>query len=302
VPLRHMVDYLRALEAGESIARPRDQVLAERDRITAEYRGLIPNPQDAAAFDGLVGLTRMVAPASEDHSIYQGSWFHSLYSRKIRGVGSLLERHGILEEPEDVFMLNRQELDSVVWEMYTSWARGVEPVARYHWPERIQRRKEILERLRGWSPPPALGTVPEVITSPVSVVLFGVTPELVEAWWEAGQEDAGRQDRLVGLSGSAGVVEGVARLCRSVHDLADLQAGEIMVTPSTAPTWAPAFQLAAGVVTDMGGIFCHTAIVAREYGLPAVVGTGYATGRIRNGDRIRVDADAGLVEVLERSA
>ena len=74
-----------------------------------------------------------------------------------------------------------------------------------------------------------------------------------------------------------------------------------MVTPSTAPAWAPAFQIAGGCVTDMGGLYSHTAIVAREYGLPAVVGTGYATARIKTGDKLRLDGGKGVVAILERA-
>jgi pyruvate, water dikinase len=301
IPLRHLKDYLSHLAAGRRIARPREEVLAARDATAAKYRALIPNETDRQGFDQLVGLARMLAPASEDHSIYQGSWFRNLYARKLRRLGSILVNHGILAEAEDVFLFRKQDLDSVVWELYTSWCRGVEPAAKVVWPARLRRRKEILEVLRGWTAPPALGTVPASIESPTTIVLFGITPELVASWWEAGQEDAEVTAALQGFSGASGTAEGTARLCRSPEDIAELEPGEILVTPSTAPTWAPAFGMVSGVVTDMGGIFCHTAIVAREYGLPAVVGTGYATARIRTGDRIRIDGDAGTVEILERA-
>ena len=301
VPLRHLKDYLRDLAAGRRIARPRDEVLAARDAVTAQYRGLIPHEADREGFDQLVGLARMLAPASEDHSIYQGSWFHNLYARKLRRLGTLLANHGIVAEAEDVFLLRKQDLDSVVWELYTGWCRGVEPAAKVVWPDRLARRKEILAALAEWTAPPALGTAPASIESPTTIVLFGITPELVDSWWEAGQEQDEADAPLRGFSGAAGRAEGLARVCRSPADVATLERGEILVTPSTAPTWAPAFGLAAGVVTDMGGIFSHTAIVAREYGLPAVVGTGYATARVRTGDRIRIDGEAGEVEILERA-
>jgi pyruvate,water dikinase len=301
IPLGHLKDYINALGAGKTINRPKEEVLKCRDTITEEYRKLIKNEEDANAFDNLVGLTRMVAAASEDHSIYQGSWFHNLYDRKLRQIGQLLVNHEIVKDREDVFLLNRQNLDCVVWELYTSWCRGVEPAAKYYWPKRIERRKEILERFQEWTAPPGLGIVPETIESPTTIVLFGITPELVTSWWEASSISEDETTELRGFSGSAGEAEGTARVCRTVGDIATLKTGEILVTPSTAPTWAPTFHIVNGVVTDMGGVFSHTAIVAREYGIPAVVGTGYATSRIKSGDKIKINGDSGIVTILERA-
>jgi len=301
VPLVSIRNYVAALRRGESILRPKDAVLAERDRITAGYRELIESEEDAAGFDRLIGMTRRLAPASEDHNLYHGSFFHSLYDRKIRQIGGLLVDQGVLEEAEDVFLLNRSELDSAVWETYTAWSRSRVPAGAYHWPATLRRRKEIMERFEGWDAPPALGTPPEVTRSPFAIVHFGITRERVQSWLEGSDAVGDDADRLTGFPGSSGVVEGVARVCQTAADLADLAPGEIMVTQSTSPTWAPAFQLAAGCVTNTGGVFCHAAIVAREYGLPTVVGTGYATSRIATGDRIRVDGNEGVVEVLERA-
>ena len=102
----------------------------------------------------------------------------------------------------------------------------------------------------------------------------------------------------VGVAASAGVVEGVARVLFDVADIAELREGEILVVPVTAPSWAPVFAKIKAAVSDIGGSMSHAAIVAREYGMPAVVGTGDATKRIRTGDKIRVDGDRGTVRVL----
>ena len=80
--------------------------------------------------------------------------------------------------------------------------------------------------------------------------------------------------------------------------LGDCEEGEILVAAITSTSWTPVFGRIAAAVTDAGGVMCHAAIVAREYGLPAVLGTGVGTKRIRTGDRIRVDADAGVVTIL----
>ena len=94
-------------------------------------------------------------------------------------------------------------------------------------------------------------------------------------------------------------VFGPVRVLRSEKDLGDLQPGEVLVCPITAPSWASAFSVAAGVVTDIGGMMSHAAIVCREYGLPAVVGTGFATTSLETGQRVRVDGDQGVVTFLE---
>ena len=86
-----------------------------------------------------------------------------------------------------------------------------------------------------------------------------------------------------------------------VEQLAELQDGEILVAPFTSTSWTPVFGRIAAAVTDAGGVMCHAAIVAREYALPAVLGTGAATKQIATGDLIRVDGNEGLVTVLRRS-
>jgi len=107
-----------------------------------------------------------------------------------------------------------------------------------------------------------------------------------------------RLDEIRGFAASNGVVEGPARVVKSVEEISRLQPGDILVCQVTNPTWAPIFQKIAGAVSDIGGSMSHAAIVAREYGLPAVVGTGSATTRIKDGQRIRVDGGRGVVTIL----
>jgi phosphohistidine swiveling domain-containing protein len=102
---------------------------------------------------------------------------------------------------------------------------------------------------------------------------------------------------LVGLAVSAGIIEGRARV---IHDMteADLEPGDILVTAYTDPSWSPLFVTITGLVTEVGGLMTHGAVIAREYGLPAVVGVEQATLLIRNGQRIRVHGTDGYVEIL----
>ncbi|MGJ3562222.1 PEP-utilizing enzyme [Streptomyces sp. INA 01156] len=101
------------------------------------------------------------------------------------------------------------------------------------------------------------------------------------------------------MAASPGVVEGTARLITSADQLGEIQDGEILVATITAPSWGPIFGKIKATVTDIGGMMSHAAIVCREYGLPAVTGTGSASTTIRTGQRIRVDGTACRVEILE---
>jgi pyruvate,water dikinase len=125
-----------------------------------------------------------------------------------------------------------------------------------------------------------------------------VTNKSLADWASVQESKGGANGELRGFAGSAGIVEGVARVCRTVDEVGQLKDGEILVAPTTSPSWAPAFAKIKACVTDVGGVMSHAAIVCREYGLPAVVGTGHATRVIASGARIRVDGSTGVVSVV----
>jgi pyruvate, water dikinase len=296
LPIAAIGAYIGRLDAGEDIARPHEAVLAERERITTEYRELVPEEQ-RAAFEQSLALARTVFPYVENHAFYIDHRYLTIFWNKVREFGALLADHGFFDEAEDVFLLRHDEVRSALEDLRLTWSSGA--AAAYgpsHWPPIVERRKAIYDAMRRWSPPPALGQIPEEITEPITVMLWGITTERVRGWLSS--ED-GRSTPLTGTSGSPGVVEGPARVLLDADGAHELQKGEILVAPTTSTSWTPVFGTIAGAVLDVGGIMCHAAIVAREYGLPAVVGTGTGTKRIRTGDRIRVDANAGVVTILD---
>ncbi len=297
LPIATIASYVERLEAGEDISRPHAAIAAERERITGEYRALLPE-ELRQAFDEQLALARTVFPHVESHGFYIDHWYHTLFWNKVREFGALLAKHDFLVDGEDVFFLRHDEVRSALEELRLDWSTGGAGQARgpLYWPPIVRQRKAIYEAMREWNPPPAFGQVPETITEPMTIMLFGITTERVQEWLGSGDTD---EDVLTGFAGSPGFAEGPARVVLSPDGLGELQQGEILVAPSTSPSWAPVFGKIAGAVLDAGGIMCHAAIVAREYGLPAVVGTGTATKRIKTGDRIRVDADAGVVTILE---
>ena len=101
------------------------------------------------------------------------------------------------------------------------------------------------------------------------------------------------------MAGSAGVARGRARVIRSLADAERLGTGDVLVTETTAPPWTPLFARAAAIVTDAGGILSHCAVVAREYSIPAVVGTKCATSVLRDGQLVEVDGTAGSVRIVQ---
>ncbi len=260
VPFTALPRYVAQIRDGLLADRPTEALRAERDRIAASYRDLLGSDEEKAAFDQILGLCRVVFPYVEDHKFYCEHWFTTQFFGKIREFGGLLARFGVLAEAEDVFQLHHTEVD----------------------------------QLRDWSPPPALGPVPEALNDPAVRMLWGVTQQTIEAWLTPPETGVIR-----GCGASSGIVEGPARVLTDVNQIGEIRDGEILVCPVTAPSWAPVFGKIKAAVSDIGGSMSHAAIVAREYGMPAVVGTGDATKRIRTGQRVRVDGDRGVVQVLE---
>ena len=294
IPYASLVGYVRALREGQEVERPTEELVRERDRLASEYGALL-DEETRKGFDELLALCRLVFPYVEEHKFLCDYWFLTTWWNKVREFGALLAEHGYLDDAEDVFQLSRTELQSALDELVLVWATGGAPLGPKHWPPIVARRREIIERLADWTPPPAIGAMPAEVTDPVLNMLWGITTERVRAW--ARSQDGGPE--LSGTPASPGVAEGVARVVKTVRELADVRDGEIIVCSITSPAWAPIFTKVSAVVTDIGGVMSHAAIVCREYGLPAVVGTGRATSQIRTGQLVSVDGSAGTVTILE---
>ena len=176
-----------------------------------------------------------------------------------------LVQAGVLREKEDIFYLRLQELHEVV------------RTGRMD-DELVRRRKDELRSYQALMPP-------RVLTS---------DGEAVAASYRRDGLPAGA---LAGLPVSSGTVEGRARVVLDMAE-ADLEPGDILVTAYTDPSWTPLFVAIKGLVTEVGGLMTHGAVIAREYGLPAIVGVEQATRRIRDGQRIRLHGTDGYVEIL----
>ena len=266
--------------------------------MTAQYRELIPE-DGRQAFDDALGLSRTVVfPYVENHNFYIEHWYMTEFWRKMRELGALFVRFGFFGEVDDLFFLRR----------HRDRRRGRRPAVRLVLRRRAVRARPLAADRRrappdprraagATRPPPALGPAPEAIVEPMTIMLWGITDEQVEKWLAArssGGDHGSRAspDRPASPRDRPGS-------CMTPDELDELRDGEILVAPITAPSWTPVFARIRGAVSDIGGIMCHAAIVSREYGLPAVVGTGNATAAIRTGQRIRVDGNTGTVTILD---
>jgi pyruvate,water dikinase len=183
--------------------------------------------------------------------------------------GIELAEAGILDDPEDIFFLNVEELEALSRQENLDWKAHVVQHRRNN--EREKMRKQI----------------PSILMSD-GRAFYGAP----------GTVATGGEGILSGNGVSAGIVEGKVRVVFSPHDTA-LQPGEILVCPGTDPAWTPLFLAAGGLVMEVGGMMTHGAVVAREYGIPAVVGLAQATSLLKTGQRVRVDGSSGVVEILE---
>jgi pyruvate,water dikinase len=303
VPFASIRMHIEAIKAGKPVGRPTEKLRAESERLVAEYRDLIETDEDREAFDQSLAVAKRVFPYVEDHCFYVENWFHSVFWNKVRQVGDILAGAGFLQDREDIWCFKRGEVRDALWDHVTSWATGTRARGPSYWPQEVEWRRGVIQKFAEWSPPPALGTPPEVVTEPFSIMLWGVTTGTLKNWLKGMEATVGAPaNELIGSPGSSGIVEGKARVIKSVDDLDQLQAGEILVATTTSPSWAPAFTKIAGCITDVGGAMCHAAIVCREYGLPTVVGTGQGTSLIKTGDVIRIDGDEGSVQIVSRAA
>ncbi|WP_281689872.1 PEP/pyruvate-binding domain-containing protein [Pseudonocardia thermophila] len=236
-----------------------------RDELTAQVVARL-DPLRRAAFTKLLGWAQCVAPLREDALADIGLAWPQL-RRVLRELGRRCVAAGVIDEIDDVFWLRQDEL-------LTGRPRQGE----------VARRKEIWRGQRRATPPQ---TLPQ-----------GTLMDRFEAFLPANpDEQTGAV--LTGTGASGGSVTAPARVLSGPADFGRMQPGDVLVAGITTPAWTPLFAMASAVVTDIGGPLSHSSIVAREYGIPAVLGTGVATKRIPDGARVRVDGDAGTVTLLD---
>lgn len=252
--------------------RTREAAMMQARRVAvSELVGVLPRPKQALARVLCKAAVRTV----QGNEIGKASFLMALDGGRAatRAIGRRLHGDGRLEDAEDAFYLTMDELLAPL-------PADVKAL--------VQFRRERRQEYRGYELPVTFTGVPEV-------AITGAGPAEVREGDGAGDGD------VVGVAGAPGAVEGRARVVIDPDVAELLEPGDILVCRFTDPSWAPLFTLAEALVIDIGAAASHGAIVARELGVPCVIGTGDGTRRIRVGDRIRVDGSAGRVQILERA-
>jgi rifampicin phosphotransferase len=285
------LERLRATQPGRRFLRELDAFLARYGGRSRWHELSLPREAEQPwltleavrlALDAPQRPSRAPAPADADETLRAAYALKELHTYDIdypgllatrdalRGFGRRLAAEGLLDDADDVWMLEREELRRALTDTFD--LRAVVAHARQ------ERARGLGEGMR-----PFLGDPPEERKR----------DSIIEGFYGSGG------DELSGAGASPGVVEGVARVVADQSDFARIQRGDILVTTTTTPAWTPLFPSLAGLVTETGGILSHAAVVAREYGLPAVVGAAGAAAAIQDGMRIRIDGTAGTIAIVQ---
>jgi phosphohistidine swiveling domain-containing protein len=265
---------LKMTTRGEGVNPHERQARLERRREQATEQLL----QRARGLRGwalrkALGWAQSLAEVREDSIASIGLAYPGL-RELLKELGQRMARAGAITRPTDIFWLEAAEIEDRLDALDTG--DQLEPMQ-----EVINDRKKTRQAEGKVMPPTQLPYSKTYMGIPVEVFIPG----------EGGQEG----DQLKGVGASAGKVTGVACVLRGPEDFDKMKQGGILVAKQTTPAWTPLFAMASGIVTDIGGPLSHGSIVAREYGIPAVLGTGAATRIIQSGQKITVDGDAGTV-------
>jgi len=252
-------------------------------------------PEDATEeqrkkLETAVTLATKMMPLTPDHHFYIDQGTFGRVRLVLMAIGRRMVAEGYFPDPEDIMFLEYDQLRA-----YVANPKNEDNPEGYDGLSVIKGARRKFEDAFKIRPRDWIGTATHwsMYVEPYHT-LWG-WPERFERAQKGEELPA---DQVQGLPAAAGIAEGLARLVLSTDEFDQVKPGEIMVCQITNPAWVVVFSKIKGVVTDTGGVLCHTAVVAREFGIPGVVGTGDATHRIKTGDRLRVDGNTGMVEIV----
>ena len=260
-------------ESAAVIAERRQRLSASRRAAEGRARATLSrSPRLRQRFERRLAVAQRIQPLREEQVSYLTlGW--PVMRRALRRIGMHLADAGVISKPDQVHFLRREEVLAAL----DAKVSGLGDVA--------ERRRATWQHRRRLSAPLTVGTLP-----PLFIKLQAKFDRAVRI---PGGSDSG----VSGVPASPGRAHGPVRIIRSLDDFTRLQVGDVLVAPVTTPAWTPLFSRAAAVVTDTGGVGAHASQVAREYGIPAVVGTGNATARLHDGQLVTVDGGVGVVEI-----
>ncbi|HWP63274.1 MAG TPA: PEP-utilizing enzyme, partial [Candidatus Binatia bacterium] len=225
-----------------------------------------------------------MAPLTPDHHFYIDQGANAHVRLVLIAIGKKLVEQGHLDDPNDVVFFRYNELRVFMADPSSMDGRAI--VAQ----RKAEREKAYTYRPRDW-----IGTATKSQLAFPYLNLWGFPDKFY-------RKQAAVAGQITGIGASPGVVEGIARVVLKEEQFDEVRAGDILVCQMTNPAWVVLFTKIVGLVTDAGGTVSHPAVLSREFGIPAVVGTTVATSQIKSGDRIRIDGTKGVVEILAPAA
>jgi pyruvate,water dikinase len=261
-----------SVAGAPSAVERRAELLAQADQEADLVRAILADrPEELARFESLLDAGRRVGPLTEIHNY----WIDRLTQSQLRAftlrVGARLVGAGALERADDVHYLTRDEVPGVL-----RTPGDQRPL--------VADRQAIHARQKAMRPPATVGAPKTPPTDPDR--------------FDGARYEPTEDGILRGTGASAGIARGAARVMNGPADFWKLTPGDVIVAPSSNPSWVPLFTVAGGVLCNTGGVLSHAAVVAREVGVPAVVGLGDATTRIPDGALVELDGSTGLVRIL----
>ncbi len=251
-------------------AREREEALARANKAL-DSAPLESAQEKRAEFEEALKQAQELWPLKEDHAFYIDHASMAVVQHAVKEIGRRLVDRGILKEMDDFYFLDLEEARAALRD-------GEE------FMDRVRERRADHERWSRMNPPRYLGTLPA----------DGAPEGAAEA---VAALEIERFQLLRGEGASAGTAVGPARIVRSPAEFGKVRPGDVLICRSTAATWTPLFDIVSGLVSEAGGILSHPAVVAREYGLPAVVGVHRATELVSDGEPVRIDGAAGTVQL-----
>ncbi|EUJ43346.1 phosphoenolpyruvate synthase [Listeria riparia] len=248
----------------QKFEQARKEALQKEQDLLARLKNLPDGEQKVAKTKEVITVIRNLTGYRE-YPKYGMINRYYVYKQALLKEAAKLVQAGIIKEPEDIFYLDFEELHEVVRTEQLDYTIITTRKADYHQFDKL--------------------TPPRVLTSDGEIITGKYKRENLPP------------DAIIGLPVSSGIIEGRARVILNMAD-ANLEEGDILITPFTDPSWTPLFVSIKGLVTEVGGLMTHGAVIAREYGLPAVIGVENATTRIHDGDRIRINGTEGYIEIL----
>ncbi|MFH0751892.1 MAG: PEP-utilizing enzyme [Chloroflexota bacterium] len=221
-----------------------------------------------------------MAPLTPDHHFYIDQGANAHVRLPLIAIGRKLVAAGALDAPDDVVFFKYNELRVFIGNPASVDGRAL-----------VAERKAAREKAYTFRPKEWIGTVTATQLAFPYLNLWGFPDKFY-------RKESLVAGQVVGIGASPGVVEGIARVVLREDQFDDVRAGDVLVCQMTNPAWVVLFTKIVGLVTDAGGTVSHPAVLSREFGIPAVVGTSVATQRIKNGDRIRINGTSGIVEIL----